>query len=410
MLILNADMGSSDGDNNDGITILDVTVPRNPAYCFVFLNAEDVLPAMTPLTAAQYLRSYYPAPKRPLNVDEMTQMSSEWDCLEVIANLDDMPLIPIATLAKLVTYSTEIDAFRRQSVLSADDMTRLTAVLKGATHPNAVVDLSRLPLTANQILSVLEELRDFKRLDVSYSQAVDNRVFLHILRTYKSLMWINILHCPISMDDLKELMTNDPQRFRSIETILHPAFLTGKLPADFPKAFRITYITNDWPRYNYVTLPFFSADQLVQNIFDILANLHSSYRMPSLATVASSHLAQGQSWYDRAIQIVPGRNLDDDPSTRSYDLLPYAHQKEGYQLVVQANCRGKPYGILAPMAPEQSEHTDSDIIGMDSFLKRLEDEGYPATDAAAVKGLLELCANMELTTMEQVLNIKRYLH
>ncbi|KAJ2931964.1 hypothetical protein H1R20_g5132, partial [Candolleomyces eurysporus] len=369
-----------------------------------------------------------------MNVDELTQMSHEWYCLEAIANLDDMTLIPMATLAKvwlheyvvagdepqdsdasgletdigatgqLITYSTEIDAFRRQSVLSAEDMTRLTAVLKGATHPNAVVDLSRFPLTANQILSVLEELHDFKRLDVSYSQAVDSYVFLHILKTYKRLRWINILHCPISVDDLKELMTKDPQHFRSIETILHPAFLTGKLPADFPKAFRVTYITNVWPYYNHATLPFFSADQLVQNIFDILANIHS-YRLPSLATVASSHLTQGQSWYDRAIQIVPGRDLDDDSSPRSYSSRPYVHQKEGYQLVVQANCRGKPYGILTPLAPEQSEHTDSDIIEMGSFLKRLEDEGYPAMDAAAVKGLLELCANMKLTTMEQVVNL-----
>ncbi|KAJ2935416.1 hypothetical protein H1R20_g1679, partial [Candolleomyces eurysporus] len=152
-----------------------------------------------------------------MNVDAIAQMSHEWYCLEAITNLDDMPLIPIATLAKvwpyeyvvagdepqdsdasgsetdtgataqLVTYPTEIDAFRRQSVLSAENMTRLTAVLKGAAHPNAVVDLSRFPLTANQILSILEELRDFRRLDVSHSQAVDNHVFLHILKTYKRL-------------------------------------------------------------------------------------------------------------------------------------------------------------------------------------------------------------------------------
>ncbi|KAJ2936183.1 hypothetical protein H1R20_g908, partial [Candolleomyces eurysporus] len=385
---------------------------------------------MAPLTAAQYLRCYCPALKRSLNVDEKIQMSHEWYCLEAIANLDDMPLIPIATLAKvwpheyvvagdepqdsdafgletdsgataqLVTYSTEINAFRRQSVLSAEDMTRLTAVLKGAAHPNAVVDLSRFPLTANQILSILEELHDFKRLDVSHNQAVDNRVFLHILRTYKSLRWINILHCPISMDDLKELMTKDPQRFRSIETILHPAFLTGKLAADFPKAFRVTYITDNWPGYEHATLPFFSADQLVQNIFDILANIHNSYQMLSITTLASSHLAQGQNWFDRAIQTVPGRDLDDHSDFRAY-----VHQREGYQLVVQANRNGRVYGILTPLAPEQSEHTDSDIIGMDSFLKRLEDEGYPATDAAAVKGLLELCANKKLTTMEQIVNL-----
>ncbi|KAJ2935749.1 hypothetical protein H1R20_g1345, partial [Candolleomyces eurysporus] len=382
---LDADMGSRDGANNDGITILDVTVPRNPAYCFAFL---------TPLTAAQYLRGYYPVPKGPLGVDEM---SHERYCLEAIANLDDMPLIPISTLAKvwpheyvvandelrdsesdafgleadngittqLVPYPTEIDAFRRQSVLSTEDVTRLTTVLKGAMDPGAVVDLSRFPLTADQILSVLEELHNFKRLDVSHSQAVDSRVFLHILKTYKRLRWINILHCPISMDDLKELITNDRQRFRSIETILHPAFLTGKLPVDFPQAFLVTYTFEEAP-----------------------------------PNTPSSHLAQDQNWSDRAIQVVPGRNLDDDP-----DFRHYLHGKEVYQLVIWADYRGyKAYGILTPLAPEQSKHTDSNVIGMDSFLKRLEDEGSPPTDAAAVKRLLGLCANIKLMNMEQVLN------
>ncbi|KAJ2936186.1 hypothetical protein H1R20_g910, partial [Candolleomyces eurysporus] len=432
---LDVGMGSSDEDNDDGITILDVTVPRNPAYCFVFLSehgTEDDVPGMTPLTAAQYLRCYYPVPEASLDVSEMRL---ERDCLEDIANLDDMPLIPIATLAnvwpreyavandelqdsdassletdtgttQLVTYPTEIDAFRRQSVLSSEDMTRLKNTLKGAMHPDAVVDLSRFPLTADQILSVLEELGDFKRLDVSHSQAVDSRVFLHILKSYKRLRWINILHCPISMDDLKELMTNDRQRFRSIETILHPAFLTGKLPVDFPKAFLVTYILDSLrlPPYRHITLPFFSTDQLVQNIFDILSNTgDNSFQMPSLTIMASSHLAQGLNWSDRAIQLVPGRNLDDNSDSRYY-----LHEKEVYQLVVRANeFQGMAYGILTPLAPEQSEHTDSDVIEMDSFLKRLEEEGSPAADAAGVKRLLELCANTQLISMDHVTR-KRY--
>ncbi|KAJ2923187.1 hypothetical protein H1R20_g13903, partial [Candolleomyces eurysporus] len=361
----------------------------------------------------------------------VNDMSHERYCLEAIANLDDMPLIPISTLAKvwpheyvvandelrdsladasglesdtgtttqLVTYPTEIAAFRRQSALSAEDMTRLTTVLKGAMDPDAVVDLSRFPLTTNQILSVLEELHDFKRLDVSHSQAVDSCVFLHILKTYKRLRWINILHCPISMDDLKELMTNNRQRFRSIETILHPAFLTGKLPADFPRAFLVTYLFKT-ALPSYVALPFFSADQLVQNIFGILANVHTAAQMPSLTIVASSHLAQDQNWSNRAIQVVPDRNLDDG-STSFY----YLHDKEVYQLVVWADYLGnKTYGILTPLAPEQSKRTDSNVIEMDSFLKRLEDEGSGPTDAAAVKRLLELCANIKLMNVEQVLN------
>ncbi|KAF7355234.1 hypothetical protein MSAN_01439400 [Mycena sanguinolenta] len=53
--VLDAHMGSTDGDNNDGITVFDVTDPADPSYCFVS--------GRVPLTAEQYCRAYYPVPK-----------------------------------------------------------------------------------------------------------------------------------------------------------------------------------------------------------------------------------------------------------------------------------------------------------------------------------------------------------
>jgi hypothetical protein len=68
----------------------------------------------------------------------------------------------------------------------------------------------------------------------------------------------------------------------------------------------------------------------------------------------------------------------------------------GYQFVILIG--EKKYGILPPMVPEESKYTDSDIIGVESFLKRLEEEGSRATDARAVNRLLELLAGMTLLT------------
>lgn len=48
------------GDNNDGITIIDI--PSNK-YCFMFINKEclkNTVPNYEPLTAEQYARVYYP--------------------------------------------------------------------------------------------------------------------------------------------------------------------------------------------------------------------------------------------------------------------------------------------------------------------------------------------------------------
>ncbi|KAJ2926097.1 hypothetical protein H1R20_g10998, partial [Candolleomyces eurysporus] len=425
VLILDADMGSRDGDNNDGITILDVTTPRNPAYCLVSiygLEVEvDIQPTMTPLTAAQYLRSYYPIDNpREYDAEDMEQ---ERYNLGAIANLDDMPLIPITTLAKvwpneyaapndgpqdsepsdgskadsaeaagftaqLTAYPAEIDALRKRSTLSTEDIAQLTTASKGAMEPDGIVDLARFPLTADQILAILKELHDFKRLDVSHCQAVDSRVFLHLVKTYKHLRWINILHCPISEEDLKELVINDPRRFRSIEAILHPTFLTGQIPADFPQAFRLACISGSWRPVDSVALPFFVTDQLVQNLLDLCSNI-DAYSTPHSSVLASIRRSPDQSWQDRAIQLVP----DCDRRERN-------NFREGYQfLVLYAQ---KKYGILPPLAPGQANYTDSDVIGLELFLKRLEEEGSPSTDVGAANRLLDLVAGMKLLTAEEI--------
>lgn len=47
------------GDNNDGVTIIDVTNPENPKYAFMFFTEWRGLEVLKPLTAEQYVRSYY---------------------------------------------------------------------------------------------------------------------------------------------------------------------------------------------------------------------------------------------------------------------------------------------------------------------------------------------------------------
>ena len=47
------------GDNNDGITIIDVSKPEEPRYCFMFLHPENDSTGPKPLSAEEYVRTYY---------------------------------------------------------------------------------------------------------------------------------------------------------------------------------------------------------------------------------------------------------------------------------------------------------------------------------------------------------------
>ena len=55
-----------EGDNNDGITVIDITEPAHPRYCFLALPyCETQAEPMIPLRAIDYLSAYYPRDKQP---------------------------------------------------------------------------------------------------------------------------------------------------------------------------------------------------------------------------------------------------------------------------------------------------------------------------------------------------------
>ncbi|KAI0312684.1 hypothetical protein OF83DRAFT_1176408, partial [Amylostereum chailletii] len=78
---LPASMESGDGDNNDGITIIDVTYPSKPAYCFNMIGER-------PLSAEQYVRGYYPNDSPRKEVER------------AIDSLADVPMITYEMLAE----------------------------------------------------------------------------------------------------------------------------------------------------------------------------------------------------------------------------------------------------------------------------------------------------------------------
>ena len=48
-------------DNNEGITIFDITTPENPSYCFITNDGVMHIERRVPISAAGYVRSYDPS-------------------------------------------------------------------------------------------------------------------------------------------------------------------------------------------------------------------------------------------------------------------------------------------------------------------------------------------------------------
>ncbi|KAI0062155.1 hypothetical protein BV25DRAFT_1772067, partial [Artomyces pyxidatus] len=100
---LHADMGTCvNADNNDGISIIDVTDPASPAYCFNRIGG-------LPLSAKQYVGRYYHIP----GVSDVDEDDEDDDSIPYAAGgglsesvasaitlLDDIPMITIQMLAE----------------------------------------------------------------------------------------------------------------------------------------------------------------------------------------------------------------------------------------------------------------------------------------------------------------------
>lgn len=86
--ILHASMGCWDEDNDEGLSIFDVTDPTRPRYCFLPGHSTPTKsPRMVPLSAASYLWAYYKAERKdPASVQRK-------HCKDLIALMQEVPVI-----------------------------------------------------------------------------------------------------------------------------------------------------------------------------------------------------------------------------------------------------------------------------------------------------------------------------
>ncbi|KAJ4319809.1 hypothetical protein N0V84_006190 [Fusarium piperis] len=124
---LRHDTGYDQGDNNDGITVLDITDLDNVRYCFVNFGGGEVYafeddedgangsrtnspPPETPLTGRQYLRGYYS------ESDEMVQRN-----MDIIEALEAAPLVEEVALARTWPWGGWSDEAKAKAAEALND-------------------------------------------------------------------------------------------------------------------------------------------------------------------------------------------------------------------------------------------------------------------------------------------------
>ncbi|KAF8971382.1 hypothetical protein BDZ97DRAFT_1913870 [Flammula alnicola] len=128
---LPAKVGTLEGDNNDGITVIDVTDPETPSYCFVFLDERK------PISATQYIRTYYPETEDMEEVvdlkaieasgTELNEAQRNWlheqTVVSTFRGFDSIPLVSIHKLAEAWPreYKAPRDSAPGETVVEAAD-------------------------------------------------------------------------------------------------------------------------------------------------------------------------------------------------------------------------------------------------------------------------------------------------
>ncbi|KAF5324429.1 hypothetical protein D9611_004055 [Ephemerocybe angulata] len=411
------------GDNNDGITVVDVSTPTKPRYCFASLdhglegeNADDC-PPLTPLTAQQYLRFYYAEPEEHELAQDVELQATEKLNLDTIHNLDDMPLITRDVLCEAWPRTFKASRHDDDSIgpvanvdkeqgPDRDSSNADIDSLKPEGSSPRILKLSGPTVSPGNPLSMLKDLGAISGLDASGNKEVDKHILRQILEQHP-LKWVNILGSSVTTDDIGDLLASYPRLFYHMEAIIHPQLFVDMertslglpCPSAFFPAFRFVVEGPDPSAYSWrdegiikrrsISLPFFSTDQLIQNILDAVQR--PELELDQIGVVFScSYRGQGKKWIESDIQSLPDRSKDTIEATAE-QAFP------GYTFLIRCGKtnRGKnfvrDYGIRLP--------GELEYVDLDAFLAHIEGEGRPVpTSLDAVEALRSILGRSGVET------------
>ncbi|KAH6915124.1 hypothetical protein BKA70DRAFT_1258059 [Coprinopsis sp. MPI-PUGE-AT-0042] len=318
---LSARMGSSHGDNNDGITLMDITDPQNISLGFVRHPRGS---NMTPGSGETYLRAYVGEHdlKKKITKGGMTHA-------DLIAAVSEMPLISLAALAEAWPKEYKIPAPAAEEEVSvADEDTNslvpsladlsLNRALQHAMEDDTLELLEHITILPNKVPSILEHLKtakafssraipllsklfkdlpnfaedadlsgynftgeqileivscgEIKKLNVSKNSMVDKDALSLILPCLSKLELVNIVQTSVTNADLRDLLRDSPHLFHRIRAIVHPFFVDSQEDFQPSIAFRLDLLKNRGMYLHQATytMPMLSTDGMLDSILDIL--------------------------------------------------------------------------------------------------------------------------------------------
>ncbi|KAG5634619.1 hypothetical protein H0H81_001367 [Sphagnurus paluster] len=356
------------GNNNDGITVIDITNPEDPAFCFVSVNGLDAeeVPLMVPLSATSYVRAYYPAP-RPNEAAQDGRMSEETIMkilsqlpsdrsvtLEMLAEAwpgdyltekdpEDCGFIPLAYSATMIEtrkipslmelslkpaidhaldndqteYLQDLDFLseKAQAIIEVfqsrkkipDSGIALLATALGQVSDDTI-DISHFSLSTDQIVNLISAFPNLKTLKLSHNPAVTVDTIHAVLSSKPKIKRLVALDTCITNESLSTLLSTAAHLFLHLDAFIHCFFFTGK--SHFPSAFSFIGSTSTSRSNLYgASLPFFSPALVVQALTDYFCKINYLDRlqgtgMQCQATLSTEVRKPGETWLNRSVPLI----------------------------------------------------------------------------------------------------------
>ncbi|KAI0057868.1 hypothetical protein BV25DRAFT_1862754 [Artomyces pyxidatus] len=367
--ILDANMGTADGDNNTGITILDITDPYAPAYCLNWIcsspvSAEEYLcqqydiedptdPAVIDLGVFTCIEELQDVPL--VTIDMLAQAwPSEYDELLaahtkpqkepediVVSDVHTASLPSLAEMALKAALSQCLrsgDTEYLESLMWREDMRSVALPILRQLSPfpdsgvgllkmiiptlisqDAVLDLSGYCLRSHQVSPVLPTKASIQSLNLSNNVDLKIDAVAEILRTIPRLRRLVLFCCQgISNEEVYKLLANEPALFHHLEAFMHPALLTiaedERDECPYKSAF--SYISCYSRCTAACALPYFSPIAIVEALTVFLARNAQKYR-PAVpgsfihtpqaykTMFSAAPLKPGQTWDNRSLVVTP---------------------------------------------------------------------------------------------------------
>ncbi|TFK70016.1 hypothetical protein BDN72DRAFT_819439 [Pluteus cervinus] len=451
-------MRMSEGDNSDGQTVIDVTDPSSPSYCFILSDGDQ------PITAEEYIRYYYPAGSSDeaeekvvastvpgfvgIPVIPIEHLAEAWPTdfkagqkkaappSESISSTAPVELPPLAdlmlgpALEQSLLSNNEgellrlllphkianiLKILRTQNPMPDGGVFLLSNILKD-TNNQKIVDLSGFYLSNQQVITLIPEDAGVEVINLSHNHAADIDLIEQLLTRHRSLRRLVLLGTQIPDDDVLTLLKTKTEIFYCIESVIHPVFMKPLSTSVIPNAYTHISFTGPWVPSgpSAVGLPFFNSAQIVRALLvytrmigdDVDAGIVNSSTMKrspgsvALGAYPSEKLKDGQTWGERVITYIPRllQPTEAMKSTEGWKVL-WAHAK--MDSIRYAFVKTDPEAMAQYAAEKSHQAADSykdrlyQVYDVRGFFKELELESRPAPPQEELEALLNRFAMLE---------------